>query len=118
MMKLLLDENLPAKLKYRFVDNGIDAYTIKDMQWLGKENGELLQLMILHQFTTFVTIDNNLSFQQNFNSYPLQVAVLIAMDNTYDTIMEFFPTIVETFQEKFTGPKAIIHPGFRKGKWF
>jgi predicted nuclease of predicted toxin-antitoxin system len=29
-MKLLLDENLPVKLKYRFVENGINAFTIKD----------------------------------------------------------------------------------------
>lgn len=71
-MKLLLDENLPAKLKFRFRDKGLDTYNLKDMQWPGKGNGELLQLMIEHHFTTFVTIDNNISFQQNFINYPLQ----------------------------------------------
>jgi len=35
-MKLLLDENLPVKLKYRFIDKGFDAYTVRDMNWLGK----------------------------------------------------------------------------------
>ena len=43
-MKLLLDENLPVKLKYRFIENGIEVFTARDMQWLGKENGELLDL--------------------------------------------------------------------------
>jgi len=113
-MKLLLDENLPVKLKYRFRDYGFEAYTVKDMQWLGKENGELLQLMIVHQFTVFVTIDNNLSFQQNFIRYPIQVAVLVAMDNTYETIMEFFPEVVETLKKKYTGPKVIVHPSYRE----
>jgi predicted nuclease of predicted toxin-antitoxin system len=42
-MKLLLDENLPVKLKYRFIDKGFDAYTVRDMNWLGKENGELFK---------------------------------------------------------------------------
>lgn len=60
-MKLLLDENLPVKLKYRFIEKGLQAYTLKDLQWLGKKNGELLQLMLLNDFTTFITIDNNLS---------------------------------------------------------
>jgi predicted nuclease of predicted toxin-antitoxin system len=52
-MKLLLDENLPVKLKYRFKEFGWEAYTVRDMQWFGKENGELLQLMVLNSFTTF-----------------------------------------------------------------
>lgn len=51
---------------------GLEAYTLKDMQWLGKKNGELLQLMPLNNFTTFITIDNNLSYQQKFNNFPLQ----------------------------------------------
>ena len=75
-MKLLLDENLPVKLKYRFVENGINAFTIKDMGWLGKENGSLLKEMLLNDFTTFITIDNNLSFQNNFKDYPIAVIIL------------------------------------------
>lgn len=69
-MKLLLDENLPIKLKHRFIDNDIETYTVRDMGWLGKENGELLKLMLQNNFTSFLTIDNNLSFQQNFKNYP------------------------------------------------
>lgn len=36
-MKLLLDENLPVKLKHRFKDFGWDVFTVKDMQWFGKK---------------------------------------------------------------------------------
>jgi predicted nuclease of predicted toxin-antitoxin system len=77
-MKLLLDENLPVKLKYRFIENGIEVYTAKDMQWLGKENGELLKLLIENNFTGLITIDNNLYFQNNFVDYPIEVVVLVA----------------------------------------
>jgi predicted nuclease of predicted toxin-antitoxin system len=109
-MKLLLDENLPVKLKYRFLDAGVKAFTTKDKQWRGKENGELLQLLIENDFTTFITFDNNLSFQQNFVHYPIQVVVLIAKDNTYETIMEFFSAIIEKIKQPFTGAQAVLHP--------
>jgi len=112
-MKLLLDENLPVKLKYRFTDHGFEVSTIKDMEWLGKQNGELLQLMLQNNFTTLVTIDNNLSYQQNFKNYPLQVIVLIAADNTYSTIMEFFDKIVDKVRKDFIGPQSVMHPDYK-----
>jgi predicted nuclease of predicted toxin-antitoxin system len=109
-MKLLLDENLPVKLKFRFIENGFNAFTVKDCNWTGKENGELLKEMIANQFTLFITIDNNLSFQNNFNRYPINVVVLIAHDNTYRTIMEFFDTIINSIRGEFKSPLIITHP--------
>jgi predicted nuclease of predicted toxin-antitoxin system len=111
-MKLLLDENLPVKLKYRFIEKGFDTYTVKDMNWLGSKNGELLQLMLTNNFSTFITIDNNLNFQQNFSNYPIQVAVLIAKDNTYDTVMEIFDEIVHQLNTNYSGVLSIIHPKY------
>jgi predicted nuclease of predicted toxin-antitoxin system len=72
-MKLLLDENLPVKLKYRFLEKGIDASTVADKKWNSKQNGELLELLISEKFTHLVTFDSNLSFQQNFIKYPIPV---------------------------------------------
>jgi predicted nuclease of predicted toxin-antitoxin system len=40
-MKLLLDENLPKHLKTDFPEHNV--YTVRDMGWSGKKNGELLQ---------------------------------------------------------------------------
>src|SRR5665213_1863357 len=115
-MKLLLDENLPVKLKFRFVENGIDTFTTKDMQWLGKENGDLLKEMLLNGFTSFITIDNNLSFQNNFSNYPVSVVILLANDNTYETIMEFFDRILDTVKKCKIGPLVVEHPEFRSKK--
>ncbi len=111
-MKLLLDENLPVKLKYRFLENGISTFTVRDCNWIGKENGELLKEMLADGFTLFITIDNNLSFQNNFIKYPIDVIVLVAHDNTYDTIMEFFDKIVDTIRHDFKSPLVIAHPRF------
>jgi predicted nuclease of predicted toxin-antitoxin system len=85
-MKLLLDENLPIKLKYRFTERGINTFTVRDMKWLGRKNGDLLKAMIENDFTFFITVDNNLSFQNNFKNYPMAV---IIPRNSYNTIMEF-----------------------------
>ena len=109
-MKLLLDENLPVKLKHRFKEFGWDVFTVKDMQWFGKENGELLQLMIENNFTSFLTIDNNLAYQQNFLNYPLQVVIMIAPDNTYETIMSFIELVKLKLEENFIGPQTVIAP--------
>lgn len=39
--KFLLDENVPVKLKYIFIDHRIHCVTIKEKGWLGIKNGEL-----------------------------------------------------------------------------
>lgn len=91
-MKLLLDENLPKRLKQHFEEHEI--YTVRDMGWNGVKNGELLQLMIAAEFQVLITFDKNLQFQQNFAKYTLPIIVLNAFDNTYLTLREFIPQIL------------------------
>ena len=43
-MRLLLDENLPKRLKTDFAEHEI--YTVRDKGWNGIKNGQLLQLMV------------------------------------------------------------------------
>ena len=107
-MKLLLDENLPVKLKYRFIEKGFSAFTVKDMNWWGKQNGELLRLFIEEEFEVLITIDNNLSFQQNFKDYPIQVLVIIAPDNTYPTLLTLLEKIISSLNRKWLGAEVII----------
>ena len=90
-MKLLLDENIPRKLKNDLPHH--DVFTIREMNWDGKENGALLKLMIEHEFEALITGDKNIPFQQNFQKYPIPVLVLNALDNTYETIRLFAPVI-------------------------
>jgi hypothetical protein len=51
-MKILLDENLPRKLKSDF-GAGYEVHTVRGMAWLGKKNGELLGLMVFNGFDFF-----------------------------------------------------------------
>lgn len=80
-MKLLLDENLPKRLKADFANH--EVYTVRDVGWQGIKNGELLQLMITNEFHALLTFDKNLQHQQNFKKYALTVFILSASNNTY-----------------------------------
>lgn len=47
-MRLLLDENLPKRLKLDFPEHEI--YTVRDKGWNGIKNAELLRLLIENSF--------------------------------------------------------------------
>ena len=80
-MKLLLDENLPKRLKLDFPEHEI--YTVRDKEWNGIKNGDLLKLMIEDSFDALLTFDKNLQHQQNFSKFTLTIFVLTASVNTY-----------------------------------
>jgi hypothetical protein len=84
-MKILLDENMPRKLKFSFAADH-DLFTVGEMNWLGKRNGELLGLMTFNGFDSFVTIDKNLRHQQNLERFAIRLFVLNAPDNKLDTL--------------------------------
>jgi len=90
-MKLLLDENLPKRLKQDFAEHEI--FTVRDKGWNSKKNGELLVLMVAENFDVLITFDQNLEHQQNFEKYPLTVFVLVAENNTYQVLNELVPNI-------------------------
>jgi hypothetical protein len=54
---------------------GHDVSTAREMGWTTIKNGELLRLAAEH-FDVFVTVDRNLSFQQNVASLSIAVIVL------------------------------------------
>ncbi len=91
-MKILLDENLPRKLKTGFGPD-FEVKTVRDMGWLGKKNGELLGLLVLNGFDVFVTIDKNLRHQQNLAKFPVSVFLLVATNNRFETLQNLVEKI-------------------------
>jgi hypothetical protein len=83
-MKLLLDENLPKKLKLDFTE--YEIYTVTDKGWNGIKNGELLKLMLAENFDALLTFDKNLQHQQNFEKYPIAVFVYSIFINSYSEL--------------------------------
>lgn len=97
-MKILLDESIPRKLRHDF-GSVHDVYTVQDKGWLGRKNGELLRLMTDDQFELFVTVDRNLSYQQNLEKLKITIAVLIAVDNRRETLKLLLPKLFEKLAE-------------------
>jgi hypothetical protein len=92
-MKLLLDENLPKRLKLDFPDH--EVYTVRDKGWNGIKNGPLLQCMLDNGFDALLTFDKNLQHQQNFEKYTIAVFVLSAFNNTYWELTKLSPKVDE-----------------------
>jgi len=74
-VKVLLDECVDWRLSRAIA--GHDVKTAKQMGWASVKNGELLALAS-ERFDVFVTVDRNLSYQQNVQAVPIAIVVLHA----------------------------------------
>ena len=74
-MRILLDECVDRRLARDLV--GHEVKTVPQMGWATIKNGELLALAE-QQFDVFVTVDSNLSFQQNLPRFNMAVMILHA----------------------------------------
>ncbi len=77
------------------------------MKWTTIENGELLSLASEH-FDVFVTVDRNLSFQQNLGAFPIAVIVLHANTNRLADLRSLVPEILTTLQSARAGVATIV----------
>jgi hypothetical protein len=93
-MRILLDECIPRPLKKELTSH--DVHTVPEMGWSGKKNGELLALMVSQGFEVFVTVDQNLSYQQNLRAGGLAVIVLIAPSNRLADLLPLIPSVHAT----------------------
>ena len=94
-MRVLLDECLPRQLKRDLV--GHDSRTAPKMGWASRENGELLSLAV-GQFDVFLTVDRNLSYQQDVGQFDIRVVVLVARSNRLADLQPLMPQVLETLK--------------------
>jgi PIN domain-containing protein len=90
-MRILLDECVPRPLKKELTSH--DVHTVPEMGWSGKKNGELLALMVPQGIEVFVTVDQNLSYQQNLRAANVAVIVLIAPSNRLTDLLPLMPSV-------------------------
>lgn len=90
---MLLDECVPRPLKREFP--GHDVTTVVEMGWGSKRNSELLALMLAGDFNAFVTVDQNLEFQQNIQASGIAVVVIQARSNRLKELHPLAPAVVE-----------------------
>ena len=104
-MKLLLDENLPKRLKQDFPE--FEISTVHDQGWNGLTNGNLLKMMLANGFDVLITFDKNLQYQQNFSKYPIQVIVLTAVSNSYRQLNPLVDKIKEILSSAQIGVSIV-----------
>jgi hypothetical protein len=92
-VKLLLDECIDRRLAKDL--GGHDVRTVPQMGWAGIKNGALLTLAE-NEFDVFITVDRNLSFQQNLPKFNIAVLVLHAISNRLTDLKPLAPKILVT----------------------
>ncbi len=109
-MKILIDENLPKHIKNDFLE--FEIFTVREMQWNGKKNGELLSVMQENGFSILLTYDKNMQYQQNLSKYRLTVFVIDAPSNRYSVIQPYLSLIIEMLRsiDQYYGAIVISTP--------
>jgi predicted nuclease of predicted toxin-antitoxin system len=107
-VKVLLDECVDWRLARDIV--GHDVKTARQMGWTAIKNGELLALAS-RQFEVFVTVDRNLSFQQNLVSYPIAIIVPCARTNRLAELKPLAPRLVAAIESARPGGVEFINAG-------
>jgi predicted nuclease of predicted toxin-antitoxin system len=104
-MKILLDECIDRRLARELVDYEIK--TVPQMGWAGIKDGQLLVLAAA-EFDVFITVDRNLSFQQNLPQFDIAVIVLEAPSNRLSDLKPLAPKILAILEEAAKGQVTLV----------
>jgi predicted nuclease of predicted toxin-antitoxin system len=104
-VKVLLDECVDWRLARDIV--GHEVKTARQMGWTTIKNGELLALAASH-FDVFVTVDRNLSFQQNLASFSISVIIIRAKSNRLADLRPLTPQLLAAIKVGRAGAAKFI----------
>jgi hypothetical protein len=104
-VRILLDECVDWRLSRDVI--GHDVKTTRQMGWATIKNGELLALAA-QQFDVFVTVDRNLSFQQNLAAFPIAILVLRARTNRLADLRPLIPALLAAIPTLKPGVAQLI----------
>lgn len=106
-MRVFLDECVDWRLGREIF--GHEVKTARQMGWTTIKNGELLALAAT-SFDVFITVDRNLSFQQNLSACRIAILVLCARTNRLADLQPLVPKILEMINVAQSG-KAVLVEG-------
>src|SRR5438128_10025444 len=91
-MRLYLDECVPQRLRRDL--SGHEVVTVREVGYGGLQNGVLLR-HIQTECDVFITVDQNLRYQQNLQSYRCAIVVLIAPSNRLKDLRALIPEVLQ-----------------------
>jgi hypothetical protein len=104
-VRVFLDECVDWRLARDIA--GHDVKTAGQMGWKTIKNGALLTLASQH-FDVFVTVDRNLSFQQNLVTFSIAVVVLQAKANRLADLRPLIPGLLAAMESAPPGAATFI----------
>ena len=105
-MRVLLDECVPRKLGRELT--GHVVFTVTGRGWSGVKNGRLLELAEA-EFDVFLTVDQNLKYQQNLTNLNIGIILLVARNNRLKTLLPLMLDVNRMLNE--IKPGALIRIG-------
>src|SRR5688500_1614825 len=99
-MKLLLDECIDRRLANALT--GHDVKTVHQMGWTGQKDKDILS-EACGQFDAFVTVDQNLPFQQNLSKLPFRVLILKGASSRLNDLLPLAPLLLSALGTALPG---------------
>jgi len=105
-VKILLDECLPRKLINSLSEH--EAITVPQAGLAGLQNGELLAELKKKDFDAFLTIDGNLTYQQNLANAGIKIIVLECKSNKLEDLKNLVPSLIKLLNSKIEKQVSVV----------
>jgi hypothetical protein len=99
-MRVLLDENVPKKMKRAFPDYIVS--TVTEMGWAGTGNGALLAIAE-GVFDALLTVDKSIQYQNNFTDKKIILVTMIVKQNKIQFLLPLVPKVIQALQSAVPG---------------
>ena len=104
-MRILLDENLDWRLRRELPGHSVESVPL--IGWAGLKNGALLT-EASKRFDVLVTMDGNISHQQNLPQYRIAVIALKAASNRLADTRPLMPKVLSALSSLQPGTLTIV----------
>ena len=94
-MRILLDESVPSSMGRLLV--GHEAMSVQKCGWSGVKNGKLLALAA-GEFDVLLTADKGIEYQQNLQTLPIAVLIVLAKSNRMEDLATAIPAVLAALQ--------------------
>lgn len=95
-MRIRLDGSVPGRLGALLT--GHTSVTVQHRGWASFKNGKLLALAA-GEFDVLLTADKGMEYQQNLNTLPVAILIVLARSNRIDDLAAAVPAILAALAE-------------------
>ncbi len=106
-MRVLLDENLPQRLRHLFAPS-VQVATVGYLGWKGTRNGKLLRAAEAEDFDVLITMDQGIPHEQNLRELRIAILLLEAQGNRFEDLEPLMKSVNERLERLQPGELARV----------